>query len=214
MEIVTSIDKIGNTVSSEDVSGYDDDGSGEVELFNKNIIKIEKLEKKRLIKLDGDDDTIFDFQCKVEKKEEEEKIKLILSEVSAVAPFIYEAELGKNDLILASKIFRSCEDLKEVKAHIEKLFDLDRIKLIPNEEKTMIYFEFYAFNISCEEKFKITARRKMIDEGNKEKQEEMLLKLYSIQKEKLKILKDIEAYLKTNKNIIKADLEKILEGDK
>ena len=54
----------------------------------------------------------------------------------------------------------------------------------------------------------------MIDEGNHEKQEEMLLKLYSIQKEKLKILKDIEAYLKTNKNIIKADLEKILEGDK
>ncbi len=211
MEKVISIDNYGNTVNSEDVSG-NDDGSGELDLFNKKTIKTEELEKKRLIKLD--DDTTFDFQCKVEKEEEEEKIKLILSEVSAVAPFIYEAELGKDDLISASKIFRSCEDLKEVKAHIEKLFDLDRIKLIPNKEKTMIYFEFYAFNISCEEKFKITARRKMIDKGNKEKQEEMLLKLYSIQKEKLKILKDIEAYLKTNKNIIKADLEKILEGDK
>ena len=212
MEKVTSIDNFGNTVNSEDVSG-NDDGSGELDLFNKKTIKSEELEKKRLIKLD--DDTTFDFQCKVEKEEEEEeKIKLILSEVSAVAPFIYEAELGKDDLISASKIFRSCEDLKEVKAHIEKLFDLDRIKLIPNEEKTMIYFEFNAFNISCEEKFKITSIRKMIDEGNHEKQEEMLLKLYSIQKEKLKILKDIEAYLKTNKNIIKADLEKILEGVK
>ena len=212
MEKVISIDNYGNTVNSEDVSG-NDDGSGELDLFNKKKIKTEELEKKRLIKLD--DDTTFDFQCKVEKEEEEEeKIKLILSEVSAVAPFIYEAELGKDDLISASKIFRSCEDLKEVKAHIEKLFDLDRIKLIPNEEKTMIYFEFFAFNISCEEKFKITSIRKMIDEGNHEKQEEMLLKLYSIQKEKLKILKDIEAYLKTNKNIIKADLEKILEGVK
>ena len=210
MEKVISIDNYGNTVNSEDVSGNDE---VELDLFNKKTIKTEELEKKRLIKLD--DDTTFDFQCKVEKEEEEEeKIKLILSEVSAVAPFIYEAELGKDDLISASKIFRSCEDLKEVKAHIEKLFDLDRIKLIPNEEKTMIYFEFNAFNISCEEKFKITSIRKMIDEGNHEKQEEMLLKLYSIQKEKLKILKDIEAYLKTNKNIIKADLEKILEGDK
>ena len=209
---ITSIDNYEKTVNSEDISG-NDDGSGELDLFNKKTIKTEELEKKRLIKLD--DDTTFDFQCKVEKEEEEEeKIKLILSEVSAVAPFIYEAELGKDDLISASKIFRSCEDLKEVKAHIEKLFDLDRIKLIPNEEKTMIYFEFFAFNISCEEKFKITSIRKMIDEGNHEKQEEMLLKLYSIQKEKLKILKDIEAYLKTNKNIIKADLEKILEGDK
>ena len=212
MEKVISIDNFGNTVNSEDVSG-NDDGSGELDLFNKKTIKTEELEKKRLIKLD--DDTTFDFQCKVEnEEEEEEKIKLILSEVSAVAPFIYEAELGKDDLISASKIFRSCEDLKEVKAHIEKLFDLDRIKLIPNEEKTMIYFEFFAFNISCEEKFKINSIIKMIDEGNHEKQEEMLLKLYSIQKEKLKILKDIEAYLKTNKNIIKADLEKILEGDK
>ena len=212
MEKVISIDNFGNTVNSEDASG-NDDGSGELDLFNKKTIKTEELEKKRLIKLD--DDTTFDFQCKVEKEEEEEeKIKLILSEVSAVAPFIYEAELGKDDLISASKIFRSCEDLKEVKAHIEKLFDLDRIKLIPNEEKTIIYFEFNAFNISCEEKFKITSIRKMIDEGNQEKQEEMLLKLYSIQKEKLKILKDIEAYLKTNKNIIKADLEKILEGVK
>ena len=213
MEKVISIDNFGNTVNSEDVSG-NDDGSGELDLFNKKTIKSEELEKKRLIKLD--DDTTFDFQCKVEKEEEEEeeKIKLILSEVSAVAPFIYEAELGKDDLISASKIFRSCEDLKEVKAHIEKLFDLDRIKLIPNEEKTIIYFEFNAFNISCEEKFKITSIRKMIDEGNQEKQEKMLLKLYSIQKEKLKILKDIEAYLKANKNINKADLEKILEGDK
>ena len=213
MEKVISIDNFGNTVNSEDVSG-NDDGSGELDLFNKKTIKSEELEKKRLIKLD--DDTTFDFQCKVEKEEEEEeeKIKLILSEVSAVAPFIYEAELGKDDLISASKIFRSCEDLKEVKAHIEKLFDLDRIKLIPNEEKTIIYFEFNAFNISCEEKFKITSIRKMIDEGNQEKQEKMLLKLYSIKKEKLKILKDIEAYLKANKNINKADLEKILEGDK
>ena len=213
MKKVISIDNYGNTVNSEDASG-NDDGSGELDLFNKKTIKTEELEKKRLIKLD-DDDTTFDFQCKVEKEEEEEeKIKLILSEVNAVAPFIYEAELGKADLIFASKIFRSCEDLKEVKAHIEKLFDLDRIKLIPNEEKTIIYFEFNAFNISCEEKFKITSIRKMIDEGNQEKQEEMLLKLYSIQKEKLKILKDIETYLKTNKNIIKADLEKILEGVK
>ena len=209
MEKVISIDNYGNTVNSEDVSG-NDDGSGELDLFNKKTIKTEELEKKRLIKLD--DDTTFDFQCKVEKEEEEEeKIKLILSEVSAVAPFIYEAELGKDDLISASKIFRSCEDLKEVKTHIEKLFDLDRIKLNPNKDKTLIHFEFNAFNISCEEKFTITSKRVMID---KEEQEEMLLKLYSIQKEKLKILKDIEAYLKTNKNIIKADLEKILEGDK
>jgi hypothetical protein len=42
----------------------------------------------------------------------------------------------------------------------------------------------------------------------------MLLKLYSIQKEKLKILKDIEKYLKGNKNINKMELENIMKGVK
>ena len=41
--------------------------------------------------------------------------------------------------------------------------------------------------------------------------EAMLLELYSIQKEKLKILKDIETYLKSNKNINKNELEKIMK---
>ena len=44
--------------------------------------------------------------------------------------------------------------------------------------------------------------------------EQMLLKLYSIQKEKLKILKDIEKYLKGNKNINKMELENIMKGVK
>ena len=47
MEKVISIDNFGNTVNSEDVSG-NDDGSGELDLFNKKTIKTEELEKKKI----------------------------------------------------------------------------------------------------------------------------------------------------------------------
>ena len=93
--------------------------------------------------------------------------------------------------------------------HIDNLFNAKRIKLSSNKNKEIIYCEFRAFNISGEEQFKIPTERKMTNE-----KEQMLLKLYSIQKEKLKILKDIEKYLKGNKNINKMELENIMKGVK
>jgi len=111
--------------------------------------------------------------------------------------------------IKVNDIFKACDNLGKIKEHIDNLFNAKRIKLSSSKNKEIIYCEFRAFNISGEEQFKIPTERKMTNE-----KEQMLLKLYSIQKEKLKILKDIEKYLKGNKNINKMELENIMKGVK
>ena len=180
-----------------------DDIPENTDILNIPTIISDDLEEKKLIQLD--DDTTFEFKCKVE----ENNLKLILSEVSALAPFIYETKLTMDAIIKVNDIFKACDNLGKIKEHIDNLFNAKRIKLSSSKNKEIIYCEFRAFNISGEEQFKIPTERKMTNE-----KEQMLLKLYSIQKEKLKILKDIEKYLKGNKNINKMELENILKGVK
>jgi hypothetical protein len=180
-----------------------DDIPENTDILNIPTIISGDLEEKKLIQLD--DDTTFEFKCKVE----ENNLKLILSEVSALAPFIYETKLTMDAIIKVNDIFKACDNLGKIKEHIDNLFNAKRIKLSSSKNKEIIYCEFRAFNISGEEQFKIPTERKMTNE-----KEQMLLKLYSIQKEKLKILKDIEKYLKGNKNINKMELENIMKGVK
>ncbi len=180
-----------------------DDIPENTDILNIPTIISDDLEEKKLIQLD--DDTTFEFKCKVE----ENNLKLILSEVSALAPFIYETKLTMDAIIKVNDIFKACDNLGKIKEHIDNLFNAKRIKLSSSKNKEIIYCEFRAFNISGEEQFKIPTERKMTNE-----KEQMLLKLYSIQKEKLKILKDIEKYLKGNKNINKMELENIMKGVK
>ena len=180
-----------------------DDIPENTDILNIPTIISDDLEEKKLIQLD--DDTTFEFKCKVE----ENNLKLILSEVSALAPFIYETKLTMDAIIKVNDIFKACDNLGKIKEHIDNLFNAKRIKLSSSKNKEIIYCEFRAFNMSGEEQFKIPTERKMTNE-----KEQMLLKLYSIQKEKLKILKDIEKYLKGNKNINKMELENIMKGVK
>ena len=180
-----------------------DDIPENTDILNIPTIISDDLEEKKLIQLD--DDTTFEFKCKVE----ENNLKLILSEVSALAPFIYETKLTMDAIIKVNDIFKACDNLGKIKEHIDNLFNAKRIKLSSSKNKEIIYCEFRAFNISGEEQFKIPTERKITNE-----KDQMLLKLYSIQKEKLKILKDIEKYLKGNKNINKMELENIMKGVK
>ena len=191
----------GTVISNYNLSN--DDIPENTDILNIPTIISDDLEEKKLIQLD--DDTTFEFKCKVE----ENNLKLILSEVSALAPFIYETKLTMDAIIKVNDIFKACDNLGKIKEHIDNLFNAKRIKLSSSKNKEIIYCEFRAFNISGEEQFKIPTERKMTNE-----KEQMLLKLYSIQKEKLKILKDIEKYLKGNKNINKMELENIMKGVK
>ena len=71
--------------------------------------KISDVPVEERIKLDND--TIFRFSCSVE----EENLKLNLSEIGSFAPYIYEKLISLDEMKKQYKMFRSCENLKEVK---------------------------------------------------------------------------------------------------
>ena len=147
-------------------------------------IKSSDVDKKKQIKLD--DDTLFKFDCDVE----DDYLILKLSEIDAIAPFIYIKKITLDELIEVHKVFKSCNNLNEVKEHIDKLFEMKKIKLSQNKREEII-FNFKIFYLSFEDKFQIIAKREMTDD-----KDPMLLKLYDIQKQKLKILKEFENYIK------------------
>ena len=152
------------------------------------VIKSSDIPKEKIIKLD--DDTIFQFDCLID--DDEQYLSFKLSEIDAVAPYIYIKNIKLDEIKRVHKMFRACDDLTEVKNHIDYLFKNNKIKLsqIKNDE---IIFEIKAFYISYEDEFKIVAERRMVN--NKDA---MLLKLYDIQKKKIKMLKEIENYVKNN----------------
>ena len=102
-------------------------------------IKSSDLPKDKLIVLD--EDTLFKFDCFVE----DDYLILKLTEVDALAPFIYITQLTLDDIIKIHKIFRACDDLNEVEKHIIKLYKENRIKL-SQEKKDEIIFNINAFN--------------------------------------------------------------------
>ena len=148
-------------------------------------IKSSDVDKNKQIKLD--EDTLFQFDCNVE----DDYLILKLSEIDAIAPFIYIKKITLDELIEVHKVFKSCNNLNEVKEHIDKLFEMKKIKLSQNKREEII-FNFKIFYLSFEDKFQIIAKREMTDD-----KDPMLLKLYDIQKQKLKILNEFENYIKS-----------------
>ena len=154
--------------------------------------------KDQIIELKNKD-TVFKFESNVEG----EYLSIKLSEVDAVAPYFYIVYLTLDKMKEIHKMFRSCDDLEEVKIHIDKLFEEHKIKLEQQKPEEII-LNFKAFFISKEDDFQIFAERKIVDNKNS-----MLLKLYEIQKNKIKMLKEIEEFIKDNDFSKNQILEKI-----
>ena len=147
-----------------------------LELNNKiKIEKSENVDKAKQIRLN--EDTLFKFDCIVN----EDKITLKLSEIDNLAPFIYIINLDLDGIREKHKVFRACDDLDEVKEHLDKLFQNKKILLSQDKEEE-IELKIKVNYISYEDEFQITLERKMTD--NKDA---MLLKLYEIQTKKRKV---------------------------
>ena len=156
-----------------------------LELNNKiKIEKSENVDKAKQIRLN--EDTLFKFDCIVN----EDKITLKLSEIDNLAPFIYIINLDLDGIREKHKVFRACDDLDEVKEHLDKLFQNKKILLSQDKEEE-IELKIKVNYISYEDEFQITLERKMTD--NKDA---ILLKLYEIQKNKEKLIKDSIKYEK------------------
>ena len=165
------------------------------------VIKSSQVEKGKQIRLN--DETLFQFDCIID----DNQLILKLSELDALAPFIYIKEITLDEIRKCHKAFKSCKDLNEVKEHIDKLFKNKRISLDQDKsDKTNVKIKFKIFYISLEDDFEIKVERKMT-----ELKEQMLLKLYEIQKNQIKGLKEIENYLKKNGGYGQEIIQKINE---
>ena len=143
------------------------------------VIKSSQVEKGKQIRLN--EETLFQFDCIID----DNQLILKLSELDALAPFYYIKEITLDEIRKCHKAFKSCKDLNEVKEHIDKLFKNKRISLDQDKsDKTNVKIKFKIFYISLEDNFEIKVERKMT-----ELKDQMLLKLYEIQKEQLKLLK-------------------------
>ena len=171
-----------------------------LELNNKiKIEKSENVDKAKQIRLN--EDTLFKFDCIVN----EDKITLKLSEIDNLAPFIYIINLDLDGIREKHKVFRACDDLDEVKEHLDKLFQNKKILLSQDKEEE-IELKIKVNYISYEDEFQITLERKMTD--NKDA---MLLKLYEIQKNKEKLIKDCLKYAKSGGGDVNEIEKKIKE---
>ena len=149
-----------------------------------NLEKISDVPKENRIKLDND--TIFSFSYLVDN----DHIILTLNEIGAFAPYIYKSVLTLDEIQEKYKMFKSCDNLKEVEKHIGNLFKDRKIKL-KKEKEDAIIFELTVFNISHEVDIQIEAQRIMTT-----KKDDVLLQLYKIEKDQIKLLKEIEESLK------------------
>ena len=154
------------------------------------VVKSKDVSKNKQIELKGK--AIYQFDCIVE----DNHLSLILSEIDVLAPFVYQKDITLEELIKINKIFKACDDLNEVKHHIENLFEKKMIELSQNdEEKDKITFKIKTNFISLEEKFEITAERVMT-----EYKVPMLMKLYNIEKLQDKYISEIKSILDKNKD--------------
>ena len=145
------------------------------------LIKSSTVKKEDQIELKGKD-TLFQFSCKAI----DDKLCLKLTEIDAVSPFYYLREIDRDGLEQKHRLFKSLESLEKAAYHINRLFKQGRIQL-DQEKEDEIIFKIKADYISEEVSFDIEAERKMTD-----KPDEMMLKLYKIQKQKDKMIKEIE----------------------
>ena len=170
-----------------------------------HIVQSKNVDKNKKIELKGKDkdtlDTLFEFTNEVE----DNYLILKLSEIDALAPFIYIRKITLEEMRIVHPMFKACDTLNDVKKHIETLFNNDRIKL-SQKSKDKITFEINAYYISYEKPITIDAEIEMTDD-----KVPMLLKLYELQKEKLKLLKEIEIIAKNGNSNCKEITKKIQE---
>ena len=151
-----------------------------------------------------DKNTIFEFNSEVKG----DYLTITLSEVDAIAPFVYTVDLTFKDIIEVDIMFKSCDSLKIVKEHIDRLFQDGKVKIKQTEDDEITLL-FQGLYISYVREFKIVTERKMT-----ENKDNMLMKLYSLDKKKKKILDDLQAYLKRNDEIDINEIKKIINEEK
>ena len=160
----------------------------ERELDTEMAIEVPKKETAYFERLPIDEDTSFDIYYDIYNDGNTDYLYIKMTENTAIAPFYYNRSFTIEELQELDDIFRTC-DLNEIKDHIKSLFKENKINLIyDNEDKTIIKMELSVVLFVTKYKVYFKLYKQMIPEEIKDEQ---LLNLYEIEKNKIKMIKDL-----------------------
>ena len=154
-----------------------------------------------------EEDISFDVYSDIYKIEDENYLYIKMEENSAVAPFFYNKCFSKNDLEKIHDIFKSI-NMENFKAHLKTLFDKKRVKISfdENKGKDIIIMKLIISYFATDYEIHFDLFKQMIPEEEKDSQ---LINLYTINKKKAKIAKNLFRYLKNENNIDKQILDEL-----
>ena len=143
-----------------------------------------EIQEKEMHLIDLDDD----IQYMLKMFLEEDKIHFWLKEDKIFTPFTFEQFFTYEQFVEHHKIFKACDNLKEIHKHLINLYNAKRIKLmaVGGSNERMIIFNV-AFISNQEEKTKdFTLELNMT-----ENKDDDLLRLYKIQKDQIAALRKV-----------------------
>ena len=158
--------------------------------------EVPKKETAFVEKLAIDEDTCFDIYYDVYNDGNTDYLYIKMTENTAVAPFYYNRSFTIEELQSLDDIFRTC-DLNEIKDHIKSLFKEKRIKLIYDNNKEIIKMELSVVLFVTKYKIYFKLYRQMIPEEIKDEQ---MLNLYELEKNKIKMIKDLASIFNSFSN--------------
>ena len=181
----------------------------ERELDKEMANEVPKKETVYVERLSIDEDTSFNIYYDIYKDGNTDYLYIKMTENTAVAPFYYNRSFTIEELQELDDIFRTC-DLNEIKDHIKSLFEEKKIKLIyDNENKTIIKMELSVVLFVTKYKIYFKLYKEMIPEEIKDRE---LLNLYEIEKNKIKMIKELASIFNSFSNQEEKDIgEKLKE---
>ena len=146
------------------------------------------IQEKKMYLIDDYDKIHFEFKMILE----EDKIHFWIKEDKIFAPYTFEESFTYDQFVEHHRIFKACENLKEIYEHFIQLYKKEKITLFDCGPKDVRFLDVKVDYISLAndktDDFPIVMKMT-------ENKDEDLLKLYKIQKDQIAALKKITKLL-------------------
>ena len=167
--------------------------------------------KRPQFKLPINNDTSFDIYFDIFHGETNIYLYIKMKENSAYAPFFYNRSFEINELYENNLIFKTCDNIEEIRDYLKVLFEQNKVRLRydENEKEEIIIMEMDAILFADPIKIEFQLYREMVIEDQKNK---TLIELYDLNKFQLKKLRKIFSFIKKKKENKDIDeLKKLFE---
>ena len=146
---------------------------------------IQENQEEKMYLIESNEKVHFEFKIFLE----DDKIRFWIKEDKIFAPYTFEESFTYDQFVEHHKIFKACENLKEIYEHFIQLYKKEKITLIdcgPTDERFLEVKVDY-ISLANDKTADFSIIMKMT-----ENKEEDLLKLYKIQKDQIAALKKIK----------------------